>query len=53
MRGKGAGEGVNSLKGTYVEGWGGGGTCKANRNEQGGGGEGIKNWKFPANVLFE
>ena len=37
----------DSLKQTYIE----GGTCKSNRNQQGG--SGVKNWKFQVNVLFE
>ena len=32
----------------YIE---GAGTCKTNRNEQGG--EGVKNWKFWVNILFD
>ena len=44
------GRGEVSLK-SKLRWTGRGGTCKTNRNEQGG--RGFKNWKFRANILFD
>ena len=45
----GRGGGGNSLKQTYVEGWG----VHVKQTGMKKGGRGFKNWKFRANVLFE